>query len=72
MERVGYAPTYAPYCTAMIVHALAGDLAVDLEPLSDPYGARGEALPPTIELGLDVGRTLDFAVTVQRPYWSLQ
>lgn len=67
----GYTPTYAPYCTAAIVQTLAGDLAAGLEPLADPYGARGEALPPTNELGLDAERALDRVVAIQRQYWYL-
>jgi hypothetical protein len=70
-QEGGYSPTYAPYCSAMIAHTLAGDLAAGLEPPLDPYGARGAALPPTTEVGLDLERALDQIVTVQRKYWSL-
>lgn len=70
-QEGGYSPTYAPYCTSAIVESLAGDLAAGLEPLADPYGVRGEALPPTNELGLDVERVIERVVAIQRRYWAL-
>ena len=70
-QEGGYAPTYAPYCTVAIVSALAYDVATRLEPLADPYGARGETLPPTNELGLDAERALDRIIEIQRQYWAL-
>ncbi|MEA2583154.1 MAG: hypothetical protein QOF33_1239 [Thermomicrobiales bacterium] len=69
-QEGGYAPTYAPYCTAAIVEALVGP-APDVTPLGDPHGSRADSMPPTRELGLDVARSLDLATTVLRRYWSI-
>ncbi|MDQ3696204.1 MAG: class II histone deacetylase [Chloroflexota bacterium] len=70
-QEGGYAPTYAPYCTAAIAHALAGDLAAGLDQLADPYGTRAVTMSPSLALGLDAERALDQVVAVQRRYWSL-
>ncbi len=69
-QEGGYAPTYAPYCTAAIVETLIG-AASGITPVGDPYGARAESMPTTRELGLDVARSLDLAMTVLRRYWSV-
>jgi acetoin utilization deacetylase AcuC-like enzyme len=69
-QEGGYAPTYAPYCTAAIVETLVGPTP-GVTPIGDPYGSRAESLPPTRELGLDVVRALDLATTVLRRYWSV-
>jgi acetoin utilization deacetylase AcuC-like enzyme len=69
-QEGGYAPTYAPYCTAAIVETLVGPEA-NVTPIGEPYGARAESMPPTRELGLDVARSLDLATTVLRRYWSV-
>src|SRR5262249_20731202 len=69
-QEGGYAPTYAPYCTAAILETLVG-LQANVTPSAEPYGARAESLPPTRELGLDVARSLELATTVLRRYWSV-
>lgn len=70
IQEGGYAPTYAPSCTAAIVETLVGPKP-DLTPVGEPYGDRAESLPPTRELGLDVARALDPATTVLRRYRSV-
>ncbi|HKG24236.1 MAG TPA: hypothetical protein VKB09_01240, partial [Thermomicrobiales bacterium] len=69
-QEGGYAPTYAPFCTAAIVETLVGP-SPGVTPIGDPYGSRAESLPPTRELGLDIVRALDLATTVLRRYWSV-
>jgi acetoin utilization deacetylase AcuC-like enzyme len=69
-QEGGYAPTYAPFCTAAIVETLLGS-APGTTPIGDPYGARAESMPTTRDLGLDVVRSLDLATTVLRRYWSV-
>jgi acetoin utilization deacetylase AcuC-like enzyme len=69
-QEGGYAPTYAPYCSATIAETLIGPVE-GVTPIVDPYGSRAETMPPTRELGLDAARALDLATTVLRRYWAL-
>ncbi|HEY7036461.1 MAG TPA: class II histone deacetylase [Thermomicrobiales bacterium] len=69
-QEGGYAPTYAPYCTASIIETLVGPQA-NATPIGEPHGARAESMPPARELGLDVARSLELATTVLRRYWSV-
>ena len=70
-QEGGYAPTYAPYCTAAILHTLAGGEALGVSAPIDPYGARQESFPPSLEVGLDCAAAIKQAVAVQRRYWDL-
>lgn len=70
IQEGGYAPTYAPYCTAAIIETLVGH-APGTTPLGEPYGERAETMPATRELGLDAERALDLAAAVLRRYWSI-
>ncbi len=70
VQEGGYAPTYAPYCTAAIVETLVGG-AEGVEAIPEPYGARATSMPPSRELGLDADRALELAVTTVRRYWDL-
>jgi acetoin utilization deacetylase AcuC-like enzyme len=69
-QEGGYAPQYAPYCSATIAQALVG-LAPGDEPIPDPYGERAATQPASIELGLDAERALEGAIAAQREFWSL-
>jgi acetoin utilization deacetylase AcuC-like enzyme len=69
-QEGGYAPTYAPYCTASIAETLAGAGSGAL-PIGEPYGPRAVSLPPNRTLGLDAGQAIDRAVSVQRQFWPL-
>ena len=70
LQEGGYAPTYAPYCTAAIVEALVGQ-AEGTTPIPEPYGPRATTMPQSRELGLDADRALDRAATTLRRYWDL-
>jgi acetoin utilization deacetylase AcuC-like enzyme len=50
-QEGGYAPEYAPYCSAAIAQTLIG-LRPGEEPIPDPYGERAETQPPSVHLGL--------------------
>ena len=70
-QEGGYAPHYAPYCTAAIVETVVGLAGGDGPPLADPYGERAVTMPPSRELGLDVGRALERATRLLGRYWAL-
>jgi len=70
LQEGGYAPTYAPYCTAAIVETLVGPTE-GTTPIPDPYGPRAATMPQSRELGLDADRALDRAATTLRRYWDL-
>jgi len=69
-QEGGYAPQYAPYCSATIAQTLVG-LAPGAAPIPDPYGARAEPQPASVELGLDAERAIERAIAAQRVFWSL-
>ena len=69
-QEGGYAPEYAPYCTATIAQALVGLDEGEL-PIPDPYGERAETQAASVEVGLDAKRALDVAATQQRQYWPV-
>ena len=69
-QEGGYAPQYAPYCTAAIAAALVGPRP-GIVPLAEPYGARAETMPPAQTLGLDTNRALDRAAAVLRRHWRV-
>jgi acetoin utilization deacetylase AcuC-like enzyme len=69
-QEGGYAPQYAPYCSAMIAQTLAG-LAPGGQWIADPYGERAETQPASVELGLDVASAIERALAIQRRYWAL-
>lgn len=69
-QEGGYAPQYAPYCSAAIAEALVG--ARDgVVPIEEPYGPRAGTMPPSRAVGLDADRAIDRAVTVLRRHWTL-
>jgi acetoin utilization deacetylase AcuC-like enzyme len=69
-QEGGYAPQYAPYCSATIAQTLAGQ-APGEELIPDPYGARAATQPASIEVGLDAEQALERAIAAQRVFWSL-
>ncbi len=69
-QEGGYAPQYAPYCSATIAQTLVG-LAPGEEPIPDPYGERAATQPASVELGLDAERAIERVIDVQRVFWSL-
>jgi acetoin utilization deacetylase AcuC-like enzyme len=69
-QEGGYAPQYAPYCSAMIAQTLVG-LAPGGQWIADPYGERAETQPASVELGLDVASAIERALAIQQRYWAL-
>jgi acetoin utilization deacetylase AcuC-like enzyme len=69
-QEGGYAPQYAPYCSAAIAEALVGEHA-GITPFPDPYGPRATTMPAADVLGLDAERAIEAAVVAHRRYWSL-
>jgi acetoin utilization deacetylase AcuC-like enzyme len=69
-QEGGYAPEYAPYCSAAIAQSLIG-LRPGEESIPDPYGERAETQPPSVRLGLDAEQAIERAVSVQSHYWTL-
>jgi acetoin utilization deacetylase AcuC-like enzyme len=69
-QEGGYAPQYAPYCSATIAQALVG-LSPNSEWITDPYGERAEAQPASVELGLDAASAIERALAIQQHYWAL-
>ena len=69
-QEGGYAPQYAPYCSATIAQTLVG-LHPGGEWIADPYGERAETQPASVELGLDVASAIERALAIQQGYWVL-
>jgi acetoin utilization deacetylase AcuC-like enzyme len=69
-QEGGYAPHYAPYCSATVAQSLVG-LHPDEVPIADPYGDRAETQPTSVEIGLDASRAIERAVAVQQRYWAI-
>ncbi len=69
-QEGGYAPQYAPYCSATIAQTLV-DQVPDGEWIADPYGERAGAQPASVELGLDAASAIERVIAVQQRYWAL-
>jgi acetoin utilization deacetylase AcuC-like enzyme len=69
-QEGGYAPLYAPYCSATIAQTLVG-LGSGDEPMPDPYGERAVTQPASREISLDAAQAIERALTVQRRFWRL-
>jgi acetoin utilization deacetylase AcuC-like enzyme len=69
-QEGGYAPQYAPYCTATVAQTLVGILPGD-ESIADPYGERAETQPASVTLGLDAASAIERAIAVQQRYWAI-
>ncbi|MGH2561904.1 MAG: class II histone deacetylase [Thermomicrobiales bacterium] len=69
-QEGGYAPTYAPFCSAAIAESLIGP-ANGVIAVPEPYGVRATAMPPARVLGLDAAKAIEDAVAVIKRYWDL-
>jgi acetoin utilization deacetylase AcuC-like enzyme len=69
-QEGGYAPNYAPYCSATIAQALVG-VVPDEDWIPDPYGERAKTQRASTELGLDAAAAIDRVIAVQERYWSV-
>jgi acetoin utilization deacetylase AcuC-like enzyme len=69
-QEGGYAPQYAPYCSATVAQTLVG-LLPGGEMIADPYGERAETQPASVELGLDAAAAIDRGGGIQQRYWAL-
>lgn len=69
-QEGGYAPQYAPYCSATVSQTLVG-LLPDGQVIADPYGERAEAQPASVELGLDAASAIERVIAIQQCYWAL-
>jgi len=65
-QEGGYAPQYAPYCSAAIAETMVGAPEMD-----DPYGPRARSLPASREVGTDCQRAVDAVAAVQSRHWNL-
>jgi len=70
-QEGGYAPYYAPYCSAAIAETLVG-AREGIVPIAEPYGSRATTMPPATTLGLDAEQAIEAAIQAQRKYWTLQ
>ena len=69
-QEGGYAPQYAPYCSATVAQTLVG-LLPDGEVIADPYGERAETQPASVELGLDAASAIERVIAIQQCYWAI-
>lgn len=69
-QEGGYAPAYAPYCSAAAAETLTGKGTGAL-PLFDPFADYDTALPSNREIGLDAGAALRAAIDVQSQFWPV-
>ena len=69
-QEGGYAPQYAPYCSATVAQALVGIRPGD-EWIADPFGERAETQPASVELGLDAVSAIERVIAVQQRYWAI-
>ena len=68
-QEGGYAPTYAPYCSASVAETLTGPGDGPL-PLIEPYGAYDGSIPSNARVGLDAELALQTVIETQLEYWS--
>ena len=69
-QEGGYAPQYAPYCSATIAQTWSG-CARDCERIADPYGERAETQPASVEIGLDAASAIERVIAIQQRYWAI-
>ncbi len=69
-QEGGYAPTYAPYCSAAVAETLAGKGTGPL-PLFDPFSEYDEALPSNRSMGVDAEAALGAVLAAQRRFWPM-
>jgi acetoin utilization deacetylase AcuC-like enzyme len=70
-QEGGYAPNYAPSCSATIAQALVG-VACPGDWIADPYGEPAVTQRASIELGLDAAAAIERVVSIQERYWSVR
>jgi acetoin utilization deacetylase AcuC-like enzyme len=70
-QEGGYAPYYAPYCSAAIAETLVG-AREGIVPIAEPYGSRATTMPPAMTLGLDAEQAIEAAIQAQQKFWKLQ
>jgi acetoin utilization deacetylase AcuC-like enzyme len=69
-QEGGYAPAYAPYCSAAAAETLTGK-GTGVLPLFDPFESYDTALPSNREVGLDADAALRAAIDVQSQFWPV-
>ncbi len=69
-QEGGYAPEYAPYCSATIAETLTGPGDAAL-PIGEPYGLRAETLPSSISLGADATAAIDRVAAFHAARWPV-
>jgi len=69
-QEGGYAPAYAPYCSAAIAESLVEPHPA-ITPVPEPYGLRAESLPSSRTIGLDAERAIEAARSVHGRFWRL-
>ena len=69
-QEGGYAPEYAPYCSASVAETLTGPGEAFL-PIGDPYGVRGDTLPSNMAPGKDALDAIDTAATIASAKWPV-
>ncbi|MEZ4530139.1 MAG: class II histone deacetylase [Thermomicrobiales bacterium] len=68
-QEGGYAPYYAPYCSAAIAETLTGRGEGPL-PLLEPFREYDTTLPSNTRVGLDAEQAIKAVEQVQSQYWS--
>jgi acetoin utilization deacetylase AcuC-like enzyme len=68
-QEGGYAPHFAPYCSASIAETLTGRGDGPL-PLLAPYSDYDGTLPSNERVGLDADKAIQDVISVQSRYWS--
>lgn len=69
-QEGGYAPAYAPYCSAAIAETLTGIGSGPL-PLIDPFADYDTTLPSNRAMGQDAEAALQAAIDTQARYWPV-
>lgn len=67
-QEGGYAPEYAPFCSASVAETLTGKGSGPLA-LFDPFGDYDGALPSNVRAGLDAEQALRSVIETQLPFW---
>jgi acetoin utilization deacetylase AcuC-like enzyme len=67
-QEGGYAPEYAPYCTAVIAETMTGPGHAEVA-LTEPYSDRADQLPPSISFGADAAAAIDRAAAAAGQWW---
>jgi acetoin utilization deacetylase AcuC-like enzyme len=68
-QEGGYAPEYAPYCSAAIAENLTGP-GEGRFPIGEPYGERAETIPCSTEIGRDAADAIERVLTETHKTWN--